>query len=299
MVAQLVILVGVVVAFANGDVSSLNNSMMLPKDTKNSCELPNGFKYDECGTVSGSKVCCAPEQQCISAKPKDGDEQFVCSSARKLSGDKVIKIILLPVVLAIAALGVAAYIVKFNVKDRMTALFTLQIVLSVFLFFSPLWTLGLYTVLLASFVAGAWKSNNELIWWAGQVVFVLQVFHVIAIFGPFETFHVPFGSLSTYKDAGAFTNNVEMMAGKFTSNVASCSAYYGGYFNLLPIERMAADVNPNQGTFGYCVEEWLGTVQFLCTILGVLQVASIFSTARKFLGSSVDAKETLTKDATV
>merc|ERR1712032_857658 len=107
----------------------------------------------------------------------------------------------------------------------------------------------------ASFVGTCWKSH-DLVWWVYRSAWPLQFFQIIAIFGPFETFHVPFGGLST------FTNtNLANSAATLTGNVAACSAYYGGYFTLLNIEQGAENVNPNHTTFGYCIEGWLGFIQ--------------------------------------
>jgi len=247
----------------------------LPNLKENSCELENGFKYEECGTVNDAKVCCTPEQQCVNAKPWEGDEQFACSEARKLSGNKLVAILLCPVLLAITFLGVAGFMVMKFPRELNVGLCIKQVILSVFLLFSPAWPLAFYTVVLNFFVASA-VTLKGVVWWALRLSFILQVFHIIAVFGPFPTFHVPFGSQSTYTDAGTVPSTSE----------AECSAYYGEYFTLLPIELARKDVNPNQKTFGYCLEEWLTTVQFFCLVVGVLQCVIAFRTGQLLLNTT-------------
>jgi hypothetical protein len=258
------------------------------KDLKDSCELKNGFKYDECGEKNSMKVCCSSEEQCVNAKPWEGDEEFACSKERKLSGNKVVKIVLLPVVLSITFLGAAGYLFMKFPKDLTTGLCIKQVILSVFLLYSPAWALGLYTVIL-NFLVASGASTKGLAWWSYRLLFILQLFHVIAIFGPFETFHVPFGSLSTYQEATTGTNNLEAFIGSQTE--AACSTYYGNYFTLLDIELSRKDVDPSQKTFGYCFQEWLTTVQFLSIVVGVVQCVIAFRTGELFLGTTASAKK--------
>jgi hypothetical protein len=259
-----------------------------PQDPAGSCELPNGFAYEECGS-GDLRACCAPEQQCISAKPKEGDELFACSASRKLVGSKAVKVVVTPLLMGIAFICVAAYMLIVGVRttglgEPMIWLLVTQVVLSLFLLFSPAWTFGFYTVVLGSFVHTAWKSN-DLLWWVYRLALLLQVFHIIAIFGPFETFHVPFGGQSTFSNSDLANN-----AASLTGNVGVCSDYYGGYFTLLPIERGVENVNPNHTTFGYCTETWLGFVQATIVILGMLQAAIVFRTVHLFF-SCRDASE--------
>jgi len=249
----------------------------VPPFKADSCELENGFKYEECGTMDKVKVCCSAETACVSAKPWEGDEKFECSEARMLSGNKLFKIVLLPVVLAITFLGVAGYMIKNFPKELNTGLCLKQVILSVFLLFSPSWTLGFWTVILNFLVASA-VSTKGLAWWAYRLIFILQFFHIIAVFGPFDSFHVPFGNWSTYTNAKVVES--------FSTSEATCTGYYDNYFTLLPIELNVKDVNPNQTTFGYCFEEWLTTVQFLCVVVGVLQSVIAFRTGQLLLDTT-------------
>jgi hypothetical protein len=260
-----------------------------------SCELENGFKFEECGTVNSQKVCCSPEQQCVSAQPFEGDEQFTCSADRSLTGNKVVKIVLIPVFLTITFLGFASYLaIQFKKDCKMRpvlGLCIMQMIMSVFLLFSPLWVLGFYTVILNFLVANGVKSKG-LAWWTYRLLFVLQFFHIIAIFGPFETFHVPFGGLSTYASTPTqATSNLEHMAGALSADEAVCSAYYGKYFDLLSIELTKEDVNPNQKTFGYCVKGWLTFVHFMCVVVGLIQCFTVFLTGQLLLNSSSSAEK--------
>jgi hypothetical protein len=187
--------------------------------------------------------------------------------------------------MGIAFIGIAAYmLVSWGIRanglgEPMVWLLVTQVVLSLFLLFSPVWAFGFYSVLLASGVGTAWKSN-DLVWWVYRLAWFLQIFQIVAIFGPFETFHVPFGGLSTFTNSNLY-NSVATLAG----SVATCSAYYGGYFTLLAIELGAEGVNPNHTTFGYCTEAWLGVVQTTVVILGILQTAIAFRTMHPFIGS--------------
>lgn len=159
-------------------------------------------------------------------------------------------------------------------------LLVVQISLSFFLLFSPFWTFAFYSVLLAIFVGAAWRSS-DFPWYIYRLAWILQIFQIIAIFGPLETFHVPFGGQSTFQNS-----NVQQAAGTFTGDEQACSTYYENYFDLLPIERVAENVNPNQMTFGYCVRAWLGIVQFSIAMLGLLQSGVVCLTARRFVGKA-------------
>jgi hypothetical protein len=206
-----------------------------------------------------------------------------------LSGNKIVKIVLLPVVLSITFLGVAAFLFMKFPKDLLTGLCIKQVILSVFLLYSPMWVLGLYTVIL-NFLVASGATTKGLAWWSYRLVFILQVFHIIAIFGPFETFHVPFGSLSTYQGVATTpTNNLEAVAGALSDSEADCSMYYGNYFTFRGIELVRKDVDPAQTTFGYCYTEWLTTVQFLTIIVGVVQCVISFRTGQQLLLSTPTA----------
>jgi hypothetical protein len=247
------------------------SSAMVPNDQ---CELPNGFKFEVCGTGAEQK-CCTPDQQCISATPKDGDEQFACSAERKLVGDKVIKIVILPVLFTVGSLSIIAFMLRrWGVKNVMTCLLVAQVAASTLLFFSPFWVLGFYSVLLAVFVGFTWTAK-DLVWWVYRVAMFLQVFQVIAIFGPFETFHVPFSDLS-YKAQSRYESAAAGMG------EAQCSSSYGGFFTFHSIELAAEGMDPTQTTFGYCVEGWLGFVQLCIIFLGLLQAGVIFYSAQRF-----------------
>jgi hypothetical protein len=278
------------VAIAYGQVTVGQVTVNFKAD---SCELENGFEFEECGKVNDAKVCCSPEEQCVSAKPWTGDEQFACSAARSLTGNKVVKIVLIPVFLSIVFLGFASYLIIEFKKDRnmrpVVGLCIKQVVLSGLLLFSPLWGLAFYTVVLNFLVACGVKSKG-LAWWAYRLLFVLQFFHIIAIFGPFETFHVPFADLSTYKSLAA-SNNLEQFAGQLSASEAVCAGYYSNYFDLLDIEKIQEDVNPNQTTYGYCVKEWLTIVHFLCVVIGVIQCFLVFLTGRLLLNATTPTKK--------
>jgi hypothetical protein len=272
-VRSAMIFAAVVTAVANGAGS-------VPFKT-DSCELVNSFKYEECGST---KLCCNSEEHCIEAEPWEGDKQYACSTERKLAGNKIVKIVLLPIVLSITFLGVAGYLITKLPKDLLTGLCITQVILSVFLLYSPVWLLGLYTVIL-NFLVVSGVTTKGLAWWAYRLLFILQMFHIIAIFGPFESFHVPFGGLSTYLNASA-SNNLETLAGGFSASEADCSAYYGNYFTLVPIELMKKDVDPKQNTFGYCFAEWLTIVQFICVVVGVVQCVIASRTGQLLLSST-------------
>jgi hypothetical protein len=266
-------------------VAVADGAGVVPFET-DSCKLKNGFEYTECGDT---KLCCNPEEACIEAEPYEGEKQYTCSKERMLSGNKIVKIVLLPVVLSITFLGVAAFLVMKFPKDLLTGLCIKQVILSVFLLYSPMWVLGLYTVIL-NFLVASGATTKGLAWWSYRLVFILQVFHIIAIFGPFETFHVPFGSLSTYQGVATTpTNNLEAVAGALSDSEADCSAYYGNYFTFLGIELVRKDVDPAQTTFGYCYAEWLTTVQFLTIIVGVVQCVISFRTGQQLLLSTPTA----------
>jgi len=234
-----------------------------------SCEMPNGYKKWDCGS-GVNKQCCSLREKCINAKPKDADELFTCSPERMILGRKAVRMILLPLLGTSTVVGVVAYILKVNHRNKIRLLCVVQAVFSVPLFYSPLWEVGFYSTFLAAFVAYVvdWKGG---VWWVYQIAWIIQLFHLVAIFGPIESFHVPFLDLSVPGTKSNLADTIQLPE----KNVElACSEYYGRYFTVLPIEKQAEGANPDALVFGFCDLGWLATVQSFLVLEGMLIMAT-------------------------
>jgi len=225
------------------------------------CEQPNGFKLTECGSGHGMQ-CCTSRQACIEVEDVDGVIHGDCSQARSLDGQKAVHIVLVPLVgFATSILG-AVYMVRHLKADssRVTQLCLAQLCLSWPLYLTMYWPMGFYAVFLSILTSYCclWQGA---IGWLYRVVWIMQIFNVVAYFGAYEAFHVPFFGLSG--------NSFDGAAGGFNSE-SSCSSYYSDYFKLLDLERTTEkEADPAVVYYGLCGIGWLGFAQVMWMLQGL------------------------------
>jgi len=221
------------------------------------CEQPNGFKRMECGSEKATNgvECCKSTEACVEVEDKDGVTYGECSETRSLVGQKAVLIVLVPSIGFISYILAAVYMVRqLKAKtSRVTQLCIVQICLSWPLFLTKNYHMGFYTVFLAVLTSYCclWKGA---IAWLYRAVWILQIFNVVAYFGAYEAFHVPFFGLS-----GS------------SASVMDCSSFYLDYFTLLTVEKtIAKDADPDVLHYGLCSMGWQGFAQVMWILQGLL-----------------------------
>jgi len=222
----------------------------------------NGFELDECGNDKSGKQCCHPTQQvCLEGKPLDKDEIFECSTNRALYGMKVVTVLIIPIlasVFLLAAFIIMAKQVKNMAKPKpaLAILCLPQTLLSIVLAFSPLWKFGLYSAFVAVVVFFMMKVKGNK--WVVLAIITLQIFNLLAAMGAYGSsgVFVPVGLLSADNvhswEAGAIDT---MTQGMFSG--PTCSAYYGGFFNVEAVELANEEADPAVKFYGYCSDSTL------------------------------------------
>lgn len=213
--------------------------------------------------------CCTSRQACIEVEDKYGTTYGMCSEARSLDGQKAVRIVLTPLIGIVACvLGVVYMVQHLNVKtSRVTQLCVAQLCLAWPLFLTSSWPMGFYAVFLTLITSYCclWKGA---VGWLYRAVWILQIFNVVAYFGAYEAFHVPFFSFS---GSSGSHDGLEGSVSWGTFTEMSCSFYYSDYFKLLPLEqRIAKNANPAVVYFGLCSIGWLGFAQVMWMFQGLL-----------------------------
>merc|ERR1719482_2558368 len=96
---------------ASTSTSSSTSTSAANKDGKkfmyskeNTCKSDNEYVYMECGDKNENKICCDSRSACVEAENKNGDKwekKFYCSMSRGMTGTKLVKIIMIPMILFI------------------------------------------------------------------------------------------------------------------------------------------------------------------------------------------------------
>jgi len=234
-----------------------------------SCEHPNGFKLKECGSQNATTglQCCTSREVCIEVEDKNGVTHGECSSARSLDGKKAVYIVLVPLIGFTASILAAVYMFRcLNVKSsQVTRLCLTQLCLSWPLYLSKSWPMGFYAVFLSVLTAYCclWKGAVR---WLYRAVWIMQIFNVVAYFGAYEAFHVPFFGLS---GSSPGNDGIPADSPSFTSE-SMCSNHYGDYFMLLNLERITAkEADPALSYYGLCSLGWLGFVHVMWVLQGL------------------------------
>lgn len=247
------------------------------------CKASNDFEYTKCGS-GASVLCCKTLEKCVGpVKPKTGSDMYVCSSARQLTGSKAVKIVILPMFGMIMDVVIVVFMVlKLNIKqNHVTKACAAVIAVSWPLFLSAMWAKGFYAAFLALLVAFM-SEHKGAPWWVYRLTWALALFQVIALFGPYETFHVPL-----YGQSKAFKNE-EMIANSYKSTAeADCNTFYDNYFTRLAIEKKEKGADPDLKYYGLCTMEWLATVQTFCLFQGMFWMLLIVLSAPRLLGYEV------------
>jgi len=259
------------------------------------CKQSNDFKYTKCGEGTTFK-CCKTRERCIGpVKPKTGSDLYACSAARQLSGQTSIKVVIMPVLFMLMDVVFVVYMVlQLDIRaNPITKLCVGVIAFSWPLYFSSLWAHGCYSAFLALLVAH--MSNfvqqhqpklrmfdinfQELPFWVYRLTWLLQLFHLIALFGPTEAFHVP---LFGQSKASQYS---ELIKGTPLTET-TCNSFYNDYFKVLGIEKQAKEADPDLSYNGLCTIEWLGVVQTMFIFQGILWIVLVLSTAPTLLAAN-------------
>jgi hypothetical protein len=254
--------------------------------TGTDCKQSNDFVKTKCGAKKPYK-CCTSTEACVGpVKYKTGDDQYLCSKDRKLSGPKLMKVVFIPVVFLLLDICIVAYMVLKMLKEnhgeqKVIALLCIGlIVFSWPLLFSEKWVFGCWTAFFALFVA--YLNNFEgLANWIKKAAWVMQVFQVILLLGPNEEFFVPLYGQSK-------ASNSQLIVSALGVTEATCDTFYDNFFKITSVEKGALNADPDKAFSGFCVEGWLSFVQVMVMFQGFLSMVMVFVTAPRFLGSVKD-----------
>merc|ERR1712232_429983 len=169
-------------------------------------------------------------------------------------------------------------VVKLNVKsNHITKVCIAIIAVSWPLFLSAAWYYGVWTGILAVFVA--FLSNAQgFPWWVYRLAWVIQVFQLVLLFGPNEAFHVPIFNQSL---AGSSSHLIRT---QLALTESMCSAHFENYFGVLSLESIAKEADPDMQYNGLCTYGWLGFVQGTLLLQGIIVVVLMLLSAPFLLG---------------
>merc|ERR1711933_496516 len=160
------------------------------------CKQSNDFMYSVCNGEGTAFKCCTPEESCIVVNQKSGTKTVkanVCTKDRKLKGMRAVRLIVFPMFsLIFACCAVALMLKNFGFKRPSTLLCVAVIGISWPLAISQMYTFFLWAVFLAFLVSAVCAGSLNVPWYASRIVWLVEVFQVIAIFGDYEAFFVPF-----------------------------------------------------------------------------------------------------------
>jgi hypothetical protein len=215
---------------------------------------------------------------------KTGPKQYACSKERQLSGTKVVKVVLYPLFFLIMDILFVVFLVvqlkkrqPLCGKENAVSILCIKVIaLSWPLFLSPSAHFGVYSGFLAVLVAFM-STRDGFPWWSYRLVWAMQVFQVVLLFGPNEAFHVPIFNQSL---AG---KNSDLITGLIALTEEKCDAHYESFFKLLSIEKEAKDADPDTDYWGYCTPGWLGVVQGTLMLQGIVWMVTVLLSAPVFL----------------
>jgi len=269
--------------------SSSDDGLKFLKSSKSpaSCKADNDFEYSECGTGTDA-ICCDTKAVCIEAENKVGTawkKKYYCSMNRGMTGSKVVKIVLMPLILFLAAiLFVVLMVLKLDIKkNHVTKCGVAVIAVAWPLFISEYWKYGAYSCIVALFVSFASQSLTMpalFPWWVYRLAWAMSAFQVIQFLGPTEAFHVPF-----YRQSLASTPT-DLVNVVLKTTEATCNSHYDKYYALTSIEMNAKEANPGVKYFGLCTEGWLSFIQIILLVQALLWVATLLVSSPVFLTSA-------------
>merc|ERR1712187_1026917 len=143
-----------------------------------------------------------------------------------MGGMRAVRVVVLPLVVLIAGFSALAIMLKlFGAKKPITLITVAIIAISWPLAISQLYAFYLWAVFLSFLVAFACSGMVDAPWYAFRILWLLEVFQVIAIFGDYETFRVPLWGKSGATAANMLCDTL------FDQSV--CSTFYQNYFKVL------------------------------------------------------------------
>jgi len=250
------------------------------------CKQSNDFMYSKCNGQGTAFLCCTPDEACVVVDVKSGTttvKSNVCTKDRKLKGMRAVRVVVLPLVVLIAGFSALAIMLKFFGAKKPITLITVAIIgISWPLAISQLYSFYLWAVFLSFLVAFACSGMVDAPWYAFRILWLLEVFQVIAIFGDYETFHVPLWGKSGATAANMLGN----------TDQSTCSTFYQNYFKVLALEKTAKDANPYEEYYGLCTMEWLAFVHCAVIFQGLIWMGAVVRSAPILLSGPGKAKET-------
>merc|ERR1719263_404435 len=260
---------------------------------KDTCKADNDFVYPECGDKKENKQCCDTRSACLEAENKNGEKWekvYYCSMSRGMTGTKLVKIIIIPLILFIAAiLFVVLMVLKLDPKgNHVTKCGVVVIAAAWPLFLSDKWIYGAYSCIVAlfvSFISQSPKMCAPFPWWVYRLAWAMAAFQVILLLGPVESFHVPF-----YRQSLGANTGLEAAVLKTTEE--TCQTHYESFFTLSGIELAAKEVNPDAKYYGLCANGWLNFIQIILLAQAFLWVATLLVSALVFLADPIQGQVT-------
>jgi hypothetical protein len=246
------------------------------------CKQSNDFMYSKCAQGTAFK-CCTPDEACVVVDVKSGTttvKSNVCTKDRKLKGMRAVRVVVLPLFVLAAGFSTLAIMLKFFGAKKPITLITVAIIgISWPLALSQLYAFYLWAVFLSFLVAFACSGMVDAPWYAFRILWLLEIFQVIAIFGDYETFHVPLWGKS-----GATAAN---MLGDTRFDQAKCATFYQNYFKVLALEKTAINANPIAAYWGLCTMDWLAFVHMTVIFQGLIWMGAVVKTAPMLLSQKV------------
>jgi len=265
---------------ASADIFGVEPRRLNTTSNATACKQSNDFMYSKCDGQGTAFLCCTPDEACVVVDVKSGTttvKSNVCTKDRKLKGMRAVRVVVLPLVVLIVGFSALAAMLKFFGAKRPITLITVAIIgISWPLAISQLYAFYLWAVFLAFLVAFACSGMVDLApWYAFRILWLLEIFQVIAIFGDYETFHVPL-----WGNSGATAANM-LGSNRFDQSV--CATFYQNYFKVLALEKTAINANPIMEYWGLCTTEWLAFVH--CTVIfqGLIWMGAVVRTAPMLL----------------
>jgi hypothetical protein len=274
--AFLTILAAQALVGASKSASKDDGLKFMASTKKDTCKADNDFVYQECGSKKEEKQCCDTRSVCIEAENKKGEKWekvYYCSMSRGMTGTKLLKIILIPLILFIVAIKfVVLMVLKLDIKgNHVTKVGVAVIAVAWPTFLSDKWIYGAYSCIVAlfvSFVSQSPKMWGPSPWWVYRLAWIMCAFQMILLLGPIESFHVPFYRQSL----GANTDLVNTV---LKTTEETCNVHFENFFTLTGIELAAKEVNPDAKYYGLCANGWLNFIQIILIIQAFLWFAAL------------------------
>merc|ERR1712070_652524 len=269
---------------AKGGTANADGKKFMASSKKDTCKADNEFVYPECGTKKEEKQCCDTRSACLEVENKNGEKWekvYYCSMSRGMTGTKLVKIIIIPLILFIAAIiFVVLMVVKLDIKgNHVTKCGVVVISASWPLFLSDKWIYGASSCIVAlfvSYIAQSPKMFAPFPWWVYRLAWAMAAFQVVLLLGPVESVHVPF-----YRQSLGANTGLETAALKTTEQ--TCQVHYENFFTLTSIEMAAKEADPDANFYGLCANGWLNFIQIILLVQAFLWVATLLVSSLVFL----------------